>query len=251
MSGEVTIEDLENSLPSWISDHLGDRSYMETTVREYPNSPREDHIEAIQGLPIDTKPPPEKETNIMTQDKLDHLGKSCYFPAGVQAPPSGWQDFIWPVAMMKPQSIQEQFWGLRLLWSRARLRRRSLSRLSPTEDVGEDGARRDGHSILPRATVLGFSLVDRAREMRDGMMAKDLKSTVAELEADKERSDVALLFLEKEMAGLKKYKEDFDVATEKLEKKVAEMKRRENLTKKLAIDEFKTFKEYKETKLPR
>ena len=48
MSGEVTIEDLENSLPSWISNHLGDCSFMETNVKDYPASPREN----LEDLPI-------------------------------------------------------------------------------------------------------------------------------------------------------------------------------------------------------
>ena len=55
-------------------------------------------------------------------------------------------------------------------------------------------------------------------------MAKDLRSRVAELEADKERSNATFFVLEKEVAGLKKYKQDFYVAVEKLKKKVAELK---------------------------
>ncbi|GFZ04989.1 hypothetical protein Acr_17g0005610 [Actinidia rufa] len=92
MFGEVTVEDLENSLPSWISDYLEDRSYMETEDKEYPTSPREDPVETIKGLHVEeTRPPPEKETNTMTQDELDHLAESCSFPAGVQVrlPESG------------------------------------------------------------------------------------------------------------------------------------------------------------------
>ena len=107
---------------------------------------------------------------------------------------------------------------------------------------------------------MGFSLVDRAREMRDGVViqevtvlfmrdevnivqcsARDFKNRVAKLVTDKEHFDAALLRLEKEVANLKKDKKNFDVAMEKFEKEVAELKRRENCTKKLAIDEFKLF----------
>ena len=42
MSGNVNVRDVENTLPSWISDYLGECSYMDTEVTEYPSSPRED-----------------------------------------------------------------------------------------------------------------------------------------------------------------------------------------------------------------
>ena len=67
---------------------------------------------------------------------------------------------------------------------------------------------------------MGSSLVDRAKEMKDGAMihgdtvlsmrneinraqwtTKDLETRVVELEADKVHSDAALTFLEKEVAG--------------------------------------------------
>ena len=82
MSGEVTEDDLENSLPSWISDHLGERSYMEEVVNEYPSSPKKDSP-GNDGDPLmDIRPPPERETNTMTQGELDHLREPCSFPAG-------------------------------------------------------------------------------------------------------------------------------------------------------------------------
>ena len=86
MFGEVTVEDLENSLPFWISDHLGDCSFMEIEVKDYPASPKEDLNKPVGGLPIveDTWSPPEKETNIMTQDELDYLEELSSFLIGVQ-----------------------------------------------------------------------------------------------------------------------------------------------------------------------
>ena len=59
---------------------------METEVKDYPTLPREDLIKTLGDflIDVDVRPPPNKETNIMTQDELDHLRESCYFPAGVQ-----------------------------------------------------------------------------------------------------------------------------------------------------------------------
>ncbi|GFZ03476.1 hypothetical protein Acr_16g0001000 [Actinidia rufa] len=54
MSDNVEVEDLENMLPYWISDHLGEISYMTT------------------------------EINTITQGELDRLRKSCSFPSGIQ-----------------------------------------------------------------------------------------------------------------------------------------------------------------------
>ena len=50
MSGEVTTKDLENTLPYLISDHLGQHSYMESEVREYPLSPREDPTKDLENV---------------------------------------------------------------------------------------------------------------------------------------------------------------------------------------------------------
>ena len=43
MFGKITVEDLENSLPSWVSDDFGAFHTTETEVNESPASPpRED-----------------------------------------------------------------------------------------------------------------------------------------------------------------------------------------------------------------
>ena len=55
------IEDLENSLLSWISEHLGDSSFMETEVKEYHALLRENSVEHLGNPPIveDAGPLPE------------------------------------------------------------------------------------------------------------------------------------------------------------------------------------------------
>ncbi|GFZ05434.1 hypothetical protein Acr_17g0010060 [Actinidia rufa] len=92
MSGKVDVGDLENTLPSWISDHLGEWSYMTAEVIQYPSSPREhpsDNEESPlvedEGSPlVDIQPPPERKTNTITHGELDRLKESCSFPSGIQ-----------------------------------------------------------------------------------------------------------------------------------------------------------------------
>ena len=79
-----TITQLENTLPSWISDHLREQSYIDIEVTQYPSSPIEDSSENERSPSIDTRPPPKRKTNIMTQGKLDRLQESCSFPTGIQ-----------------------------------------------------------------------------------------------------------------------------------------------------------------------
>ena len=80
MSGNIEVGDLKNTLSSWIFDHLGERSYMMTEATQDPSSFREDLYDNEGSPSIDTRPPPERETNTMTQGKLDRLKKSCSFP---------------------------------------------------------------------------------------------------------------------------------------------------------------------------
>ena len=84
MSDDASIRDVDNSLPSWTSDHLGEHSYTDTEVTEYPSYPKEDSPGNEGDFLVDTKPPPQRETNIMTQDKLERLCDSCSFPVGIQ-----------------------------------------------------------------------------------------------------------------------------------------------------------------------
>ncbi|GFZ11355.1 proline-rich extensin-like family protein [Actinidia rufa] len=69
MSDEVIVDNLENFLPSWISDHLGELSYMEV-VNEYPFLPKEDSSRNDKDPSMDTRPPPERETNTITQGEV-------------------------------------------------------------------------------------------------------------------------------------------------------------------------------------
>ncbi|GFZ01680.1 hypothetical protein Acr_15g0002890 [Actinidia rufa] len=71
-------EESEQSLPSWISDHLGAKSYID----EASQSP--------SFLPISTTSPKmdtsslTKEVNVMSQAELDKLGSTYSFPSGIR-----------------------------------------------------------------------------------------------------------------------------------------------------------------------
>ena len=42
MSSKADVGDLENSLPSWIFNHLDEKSYMAEEITQLPSSPRKD-----------------------------------------------------------------------------------------------------------------------------------------------------------------------------------------------------------------
>ncbi|GFZ10377.1 hypothetical protein Acr_21g0009760 [Actinidia rufa] len=69
-------EESEQSLPSWISDHLGTKSYIDETSQSPssppPNSPKMDTSSLT------------KEGNVMTQAELDKLGSTYSFPSGIR-----------------------------------------------------------------------------------------------------------------------------------------------------------------------
>ncbi|GFS38320.1 hypothetical protein Acr_00g0056790 [Actinidia rufa] len=74
---------LNNSLPPWISDHLGENSYMADEV-QLPYSPRE-NPPSPEASPSGTTPPTiEREINIMTKNELDFLIESHSFPPSIQ-----------------------------------------------------------------------------------------------------------------------------------------------------------------------
>ena len=83
MFGKTDVGDFENSLPSWISDHLGERSCMEYEVTQLPSSHREDPPSLKGSLLAALPPPTEKEANTMTQGELDRLRESCSFPSSI------------------------------------------------------------------------------------------------------------------------------------------------------------------------
>ena len=93
MSSRTDVGDLENSLPSWISDHLGEKSYMADKVNQLPLSPGKDHpspevrpsTDASEVKPsVDALPPIEREANTMSQGKPDRLRESFFFPPNIQ-----------------------------------------------------------------------------------------------------------------------------------------------------------------------
>ncbi|GFZ11055.1 hypothetical protein Acr_22g0004530 [Actinidia rufa] len=67
MSGRTDLGDSESSLPSWISDHLGEKSYMTDEVNMSPSSPRRD-FSSSDGSPPEVSLPSFEKENIMTLD---------------------------------------------------------------------------------------------------------------------------------------------------------------------------------------
>ncbi|GFY81797.1 hypothetical protein Acr_02g0000370 [Actinidia rufa] len=69
-------EESEQSMPSWISDHLGAKSYIDEMSQSPssppPNSPKMDTSSLA------------KEGNVMTQAELDKLGSTYSFPSGIR-----------------------------------------------------------------------------------------------------------------------------------------------------------------------
>ena len=103
----VDLKNLEDSLPSWISEHLGERSsYMTDGLNQHPSSSREEprtpegnpliceanqsiipeeDLHSPRGNPLVATPfSVDLGTNIMTTDELDSLKESCSFPSNVQ-----------------------------------------------------------------------------------------------------------------------------------------------------------------------
>ena len=95
MSNRAEVRDLEDSLPYYISKHLGERLYMNDEVNQLPISLREDppkessfwddfsdHREDPEMV---IRSPLEKEHNVMAQGDLDHLRETYFFPIRIQA----------------------------------------------------------------------------------------------------------------------------------------------------------------------
>ncbi|GFZ19668.1 hypothetical protein Acr_28g0003730 [Actinidia rufa] len=74
-------------MPSWISDHLGEKSFMANEVTQLSSSTMGSlgKIPLVQRVVPQLSPPPyERKTNIMTQDEMDHLRESHSFPPSIQ-----------------------------------------------------------------------------------------------------------------------------------------------------------------------
>ncbi|GFS37769.1 hypothetical protein Acr_00g0053830 [Actinidia rufa] len=70
-------EESEQSLPSWISDHLGAKSYIDETTQS-TSSPIPTNSSKMDTSSL------TKESNVMSQADLDNLGTTYSFPQGVQ-----------------------------------------------------------------------------------------------------------------------------------------------------------------------
>ncbi|GFZ09650.1 hypothetical protein Acr_21g0002490 [Actinidia rufa] len=82
MSNKADVRD-SNSLPSWIFDHLGEKSYMEDEVIRLPSSLMKD-LSSPESSPSAIFPPVEREVNIMTLEDLEQLRESCSIPSSIQ-----------------------------------------------------------------------------------------------------------------------------------------------------------------------
>ena len=79
MFDRTNLGDLENSLPSWISDHLGKKSYMKDYVNMSPSSPNR-VFSSSEGSPLGISLPLSEEEKITTLDELDRLRESYFIP---------------------------------------------------------------------------------------------------------------------------------------------------------------------------
>ncbi|GFY82865.1 protein kinase superfamily protein [Actinidia rufa] len=70
-------EESEQSLPSWISDHLGAKSYIDETTQS-TSSPIPTSSSRMDTSSL------TKESNVMSQADLDNLGTTYSFPPGVR-----------------------------------------------------------------------------------------------------------------------------------------------------------------------
>ncbi|GFZ15877.1 hypothetical protein Acr_25g0002860 [Actinidia rufa] len=81
MPCKTEVGDFENSLPSWVSEHLGETS-MTDEVDQYPPPPSEESSPREKLSEIEVPSSPATELNIMTQGNLDCLRETCSFPSG-------------------------------------------------------------------------------------------------------------------------------------------------------------------------
>ncbi|GFY92948.1 hypothetical protein Acr_08g0013440 [Actinidia rufa] len=71
-------EESEQSLPSWISDHLGAKSYIDETNQSTSSPPILTNSSKMDTSSLN------KESNVMSQAELDNLGTTYSFPQGVR-----------------------------------------------------------------------------------------------------------------------------------------------------------------------
>ncbi|PSS11641.1 DNA polymerase [Actinidia chinensis var. chinensis] len=83
MSSRTDLGDSESSLPSWIFDHLGEKSSMADEVNMSSSSPQR-HFSSSKGGPLEVYLPSFKKENIMTLEDVNRLTESYSFPLCVQ-----------------------------------------------------------------------------------------------------------------------------------------------------------------------
>ncbi|GFZ06508.1 hypothetical protein Acr_18g0006780 [Actinidia rufa] len=82
-TSDVTRSGDLDSLPSWVSDHLGEGSpFMTDKINQSPSSPMEGSPEESPLIAV--HPSVEEKTNIMTLEELNALKDTYSFPSGVQ-----------------------------------------------------------------------------------------------------------------------------------------------------------------------
>ncbi|GFS36037.1 hypothetical protein Acr_00g0043570 [Actinidia rufa] len=248
MSYKVTVK-LKNLLLSWISIHLEDCSFMKIEVKDYLPLPKEEDLaKLVEDLPVveDARPPPKKETSIMAEDEIDHLGELCSFLVGIQ--------MRLPKARDDCEFAHRQSWELRVLrvlrsWNTQDIRSFSvqgedvskglevklanspfhtLSRYAlPRPIGGEEGTLVNLgvviglEALVVKSPIVAEMLAQAFVLLADKKMEKDEVATQFYHAFSQECSNAALLRLEKDVADLKKDKENFDDAMKKFKKEVA------------------------------
>ncbi|PSS08070.1 hypothetical protein CEY00_Acc18432 [Actinidia chinensis var. chinensis] len=104
MSSRINLGDgeLGNSLPSWVSDNLGRKSYITDEVNQSPSSgsPTDNSFVYTEYPKMDTSNL-TKETSVMTQGDLDKLREKYSFPPGSNLGSSEKARLLYPLAQVR------------------------------------------------------------------------------------------------------------------------------------------------------
>ncbi|GFZ10051.1 hypothetical protein Acr_21g0006500 [Actinidia rufa] len=277
MSDEVTVDDLENSLPSWISDHLEERSL----IGDIPTTSRDERRnsssfrEMTKSSPMDCLGSLEFRGQFysikdITQSKAFlksfALDSDTWRPAEETTPR---RKILAAQLTSQPTSegdnpevtIPEM-----TQWTMStKIDLKKLARLAKAKAKG------DPKKDMPPARGKGIHIGEKSKRAREDPTVTSAQATTQDIpafaalgEGTSANPGVVLgleafaidnpAVEEKLLQGVvlpadkktKKFKEEYGVAMEKHEKEMAEMRRRELIAKKLVVDEFKASKEYKE-----
>ncbi|GFZ19567.1 hypothetical protein Acr_28g0002720 [Actinidia rufa] len=117
MPHRTEVGDFENSILSWVSEHLRETS-MTNKVNQHPptsleeSSPQEKLFEHGEDLGMEVSNSPSMELNIMTQGNNDRLREAYYFPLGVQIRILGNGEMILSAGEDKRYLSLNEFWCL-------------------------------------------------------------------------------------------------------------------------------------------